>query len=233
MEIDNSLGSALTKSENQKIAEYSAAWQLASDRGDLYGMQAAHDATNAIRLRILDSVERVDFINGGSSTVFKPIVIGGSSTTSIVQPYLKMEAGAGVLLGGSVEAKLQDSKFTLSIKSTIGGIGASVSASGGVELAAVNSKKGAGAGIKFGEIGFIEMGGTVATDATGLKGNLGVGLGLGAEVKIPLASLLNTKLEGEYTLIDIKFNSNPGPNAPTAAQWLNMLQGYGWYGEKK
>ncbi|MCM3269093.1 hypothetical protein [Paenibacillus elgii] len=230
-EIDASLKSALSKQQKIDLAKLQEKFRNAQAAEDTEGMQQAHDAANAIRLYILNSVVRTNFADGSSTIIFRQKLM--MSNGEIVQPYLKFEAGASLLVGATLEAKAQDGKFTLAFKTTVGNIGASMSASGGVEFVGSDGKKGASAGVKIGSLGFVEANAGVLFDKPGVKASIGGGIGVGTEVRLPLQTIISTKLENDFTIIEIDLLSDGnGPRTPTVQQWNSMLEGRGWYGVK-
>lgn len=147
MEIDNNISPLYNQGDWDALEQYSNDWIAAKARGNKEAMQLAHDNANAIRLKYADTVERIDFINGGTTRV-------NNEGNIQIGTYLKGELSAGIFLKAGLEATIKDSTLKISfVESVSGTIGAQASLTGGTVISSGEvGESRASAGIALGYI---------------------------------------------------------------------------------
>ncbi len=89
MEIDKNIKPRCNPDDLKYLNSYEKAWLQ-------YAMQQAHDNANKIRLQYANSVTRIDFINGGRSSVSANKQVTPHKGNSVVQTYTKGEVSVFV-----------------------------------------------------------------------------------------------------------------------------------------
>ncbi|MFB0845251.1 hypothetical protein [Paenibacillus oleatilyticus] len=236
-EIDISLKSALSKQQKIDLAKLQLKFKNAQATNDVKGMQDAHDAANAIRLSILDSVTRVNFNDSSSSVIYRTnsgniTIPATSSNGSVFKPYFKIEGSGAVFLAVGGEMKVQDGELALKLKGGFdGSVGGCLCIGSGADLvsgelgSSVKSNFGPTfAKGKYGAVLFYDGGAKFDPKTGAVEWTNGVAAGLGTEANI-LPFVIG--IEGEYTILKIKQNLNEGKPA-TAAQWERFFKGESW-----
>jgi hypothetical protein len=223
MEIDNNIHYGY--GDQQAIKKAEADFNSAKFYKDIIGMQAAHDAANQVRLRYADSVKRIDFINGGSSSVSKTnnTITQVDDSGLAVQTYVKGEVSLSLIASGSLVTKIQGGEFRLSLfYGANGKVGGSATLTSGVSI---STKQGSGSAASYGATQqlpyFLVTEGRLfySMDNAALEGVVGAGVGVSGELP-----LYNTEgnLMKEMILFSITFG--PPPKYPMYYQeWMNHL----------
>jgi hypothetical protein len=124
-----------SKEDIGKLKEWTGYFETAQTNEQ---RQAAHDGSNAIRLKYSDSVIRYDFLNGKNSTMVYKTSTGGIGDTEsglVAEPYMKGQIGITVVGTLGLQAKMQSGEMSISIiKGLNGEIGAQLTVSGGVSI---------------------------------------------------------------------------------------------------
>lgn len=223
MEIDGNIHYGYGDQQALKKAEND--FNSAKYYKDLIGMQAAHDAANQIRLKYADSVKRIDFINGGFSSVSKTnnaiTYVDDSGLT--IQTYVKGEVSLSFIASAALITKIQGGTLTVSLFEGVNGkIGASATLTAGVSARTGNST---GTTASYGitqQLPFYTVTeGRLFYDMNNgaLEGIAGAGIGVSGELYMYTSE---GNLMRETVLFQI--TAGPPPSYPMYYQeWMNHL----------
>lgn len=191
-------------------------------------MQSPHDAANSIRLRYADKVNRIDFVNGGSSMVSRTSnkITEKTKDGLVAETYVKGEVALSIIGSAGAQAKIQSGEITVSVSYGVTGkFGASATLTGGVS---VNKGGPITRGVSIAHSQqlpyFMVTEGKFSYDIedADLEAILGAGVGVSAELPMYQGE---GSLSKEIVLINIKIND--GPTYPMYYQeWHYHLGGW-------
>lgn len=191
MEIDKNIDPLYNSGDRSTLAKADEDFKKAKRNNDIVGMQSAHDQANLIRLKYADSVTRVNFISGGSSSVSKTdnSITSETSDGLVAQTYIKGEVSLSVIASVEIQAKIQDGSLTISLSlGTNGQMGASATLTTGVSVNTGNVETGAfiGTQSKFSRFGVAEGKFSYDIGDGDIEGIIGAGVGTQVGVSTPL-----------------------------------------------
>jgi|GEM_PF-6112213 len=180
------MGRLFNAGDRYSIKQYESQWSKAKLAGDTYGMQAAHDAANQVRLKYADAVKRVDFVNGGSSYVSKTNNVTIQEKDGLIsETYVKGEIAVSLIANVGLMAKIQGGQLEIGFSyGTNGKFGASCSLTGGVSTSyggkVVNSAD-IGSSVKILKFGIAEQKFSIDTTTGNWVNIIGAGIGVSTD----------------------------------------------------